>query len=166
MARAWLWHCHRLRQAEAKSDTFHQPPSEVHINRHKTTGAGRLVMRMRGVLKLLLNTPIFPTTRRAWLFSLSWAICSVSIVRYEKVGQKSVRFVGVDTEESQGCESEAWCDLLCPHLMSPHVTWISSSFGISFCPCAFPAPLIAIFHFPFLPFPVLLASLLNSFSSL
>mmetsp|Transcript_106944 Transcript_106944/g.130427 ORF Transcript_106944/g.130427 Transcript_106944/m.130427 type:complete len:269 (+) Transcript_106944:56-862(+) len=54
----------------------------VHINRHKTTGAGRLVMRMRGVLKLLLNTPIFPTTR------------------YEKVGQKSVRFVGVDTEES------------------------------------------------------------------
>lgn len=39
--------------------------TEVHINRHKTTGAGRLVMRMRGVLKLLLNTPIFPTTRRA-----------------------------------------------------------------------------------------------------
>ena len=54
----------------------------VHINRHKTTGAGRLVMRMRGVLKLLLNTPIFPSTR------------------YEKVGEKSVRFVGVDTEES------------------------------------------------------------------
>lgn len=39
---------------------------EVHINRHKTSGAGRLVMRMRGVLKLLLNTPIFPTTRQAW----------------------------------------------------------------------------------------------------
>lgn len=54
----------------------------VHINRHKATGAGRLVMRMRGVLKLLLNTPIFPTTR------------------YEKVGQKSVRFVGVDNDES------------------------------------------------------------------
>ena len=38
--------------------------SQVHINRHKATGAGRLVMRMRGVLKLLLNTPIFPTTRQ------------------------------------------------------------------------------------------------------
>ncbi|CAK9030316.1 Ran-specific GTPase-activating protein 2 (Ran-binding protein 2) (RANBP2) [Durusdinium trenchii] len=64
----------------------------VHINRHKTSGAGRLVMRMRGVLKLLLNTPIFPTTR------------------YEKVGQKSVRFVGVDTEESQSCHGEvAFC---------------------------------------------------------
>ncbi|CAK9030317.1 unnamed protein product [Durusdinium trenchii] len=65
----------------------------VHINRHKTSGAGRLVMRMRGVLKLLLNTPIFPTTR------------------YEKVGQKSVRFVGVDTEESQSCHGEGttWC---------------------------------------------------------
>ncbi|CAK9102043.1 unnamed protein product [Durusdinium trenchii] len=64
----------------------------VHINRHKTSGAGRLVMRMRGVLKLLLNTPIFPTTR------------------YEKVGQKSVRFVGVDTEESQSCHGEARVD--------------------------------------------------------
>eukprot|EP00440_Ansanella_granifera_P022819 gb/GFBE01024781.1/.p1 GENE.gb/GFBE01024781.1/~~gb/GFBE01024781.1/.p1 ORF type:complete len:310 (+),score=88.38 gb/GFBE01024781.1/:1-930(+) len=52
----------------------------VHLNRHKKTGAGRLVMRMRGVLKLLLNTPVFPTTK------------------YEKVGQKSVRFVGVDAE--------------------------------------------------------------------
>lgn len=39
-------------------------------------------MRMRGVLKLLLNTPLFPNTK------------------YEKVGQKSVRFVGVDAEES------------------------------------------------------------------
>merc|ERR1712039_1091875 len=55
----------------------------VHINRHRKTGAGRLVMRMRGVLKLLLNTPVFPTTK------------------YEKVGQKSVRFVGVDTDESR-----------------------------------------------------------------
>eukprot|EP00930_Biecheleria_cincta_P038843 TRINITY_DN26703_c0_g1_i1.p1 TRINITY_DN26703_c0_g1~~TRINITY_DN26703_c0_g1_i1.p1 ORF type:complete len:369 (-),score=96.57 TRINITY_DN26703_c0_g1_i1:1-1107(-) len=52
----------------------------VHINKHRKTGAGRLVMRMRGVLKLLLNTPIFPTTK------------------YEKVGQKSVKFVGVDTD--------------------------------------------------------------------
>merc|ERR1740121_532056 len=52
----------------------------VHINRHGTTGAGRLVMRMRGVLKLLLNTPVFPTTK------------------YEKVGQKSVKFVGVDAD--------------------------------------------------------------------
>lgn len=53
----------------------------VHINKHAKTGAGRLVMRMRGVLKLLLNTPVFPTTK------------------YEKVGQKSVRFVGVDAEK-------------------------------------------------------------------
>lgn len=52
----------------------------VHINRHSKTGDGRLVMRMRGVLKLLLNTPVFPTTK------------------YERVGQKSVRFVGVDAE--------------------------------------------------------------------
>jgi len=56
----------------------------VHINRHGKTGAGRLVMRMRGVLKLLLNTPVFPTTK------------------YEKVGQKSMRFVGVDAEEDAG----------------------------------------------------------------
>lgn len=54
----------------------------VHINRHKKTGAGRLVMRMRGVLKLLLNTPVFPTTK------------------YEKVGNRSVCFVGVDVEGS------------------------------------------------------------------
>jgi len=53
----------------------------VHINRHAKTGAGRLVMRMRGVLKLVLNTPVFPTAK------------------YEKVGQKSVRFVGFDTDE-------------------------------------------------------------------
>lgn len=52
----------------------------VEINRHKRTRACRLVMRMRGVLKLLLNTPVFPTTR------------------YEMVGQKSVRFVGVDAD--------------------------------------------------------------------
>lgn len=52
----------------------------VHINKHRKTGAGRLVMRMRGVLKLLLNTPVFPTTK------------------YEKVGQKSVKFVGVDAD--------------------------------------------------------------------
>ncbi|CAE7657869.1 YRB2 [Symbiodinium microadriaticum] len=52
----------------------------VQINRHKRTRACRLVMRMRGVLKLLLNTPVFPTTR------------------YEMVGQKSVRFVGVDAD--------------------------------------------------------------------
>lgn len=50
----------------------------VHVYKHKTTGEGRLVMRLRGVLKLLLNTPIIPTTK------------------YEKVGQKSVRFVGID----------------------------------------------------------------------
>lgn len=53
----------------------------VHINRHRASGAGRIVMRMRGVLKLLLNTPVFPTTR------------------YEKMGQKTVRFVGIDAEE-------------------------------------------------------------------
>ncbi|CAE7448184.1 YRB2 [Symbiodinium natans] len=45
-------------------------------------------MRMRGVLKLLLNTPVFPTTR------------------YEMVGQKSVRFVGVDAEAQDGTKSE------------------------------------------------------------
>lgn len=57
----------------------------VRVSRHRETGAGRLVMRLKGVLKLLLNTPVLPTTR------------------YEKVGQKSVRFVGVDTErESDG----------------------------------------------------------------
>lgn len=54
----------------------------LHINRHAKTNAGRLVMRMRGVLKLLLNTPVFPTAK------------------YEKVGQKSVRFMGVDPDES------------------------------------------------------------------
>lgn len=53
----------------------------VHINRHRKTGKGRLVMRMRGVLKLLLNTPIFPTAK------------------YELVGQKSVRFLGVDVDD-------------------------------------------------------------------
>lgn len=39
-------------------------------------------MRMRGVLKLLLNTPVFPSSK------------------YERVGQKSVRFVGVDAEDA------------------------------------------------------------------
>merc|ERR1711920_631325 len=53
----------------------------VHVYKHKKTGAGRLVMRLRGVLKLLLNTPIIPTTK------------------YEKVGQKSVRFDGIDTAD-------------------------------------------------------------------
>jgi len=55
----------------------------LHINRRQENGreTGRLVMRMRGVLKLLLNTPIFST-------------------RYEKVGQKSVRFVGVDPDDT------------------------------------------------------------------
>lgn len=52
----------------------------VHINRHKRTGAGRLVMRLRGVGKLLLNTPVFPTGK------------------YERVAQKSVRFLGVDVD--------------------------------------------------------------------
>jgi len=52
----------------------------VHINRHSKTGAGRLVMRLRGVGKLLLNTPVFPTTK------------------YERLGQKSVRFMGVDVD--------------------------------------------------------------------
>ena len=42
----------------------------MHINRHKKTRAVRLVMRMRGVLKLLLNTPVFPTARRAQEASL------------------------------------------------------------------------------------------------
>merc|ERR1740121_881352 len=69
----------------------------VHINRHGTTGAGRLVMRMRGVLKLLLNTPVFPTTK------------------YEKVGQKSMRFVGVDTEEDAGAPREV---ALCAYRLS------------------------------------------------
>ncbi|CAE8656366.1 unnamed protein product, partial [Polarella glacialis] len=55
----------------------------VHVNRHRKTGAGRLVMRMRGILKVLLNTPVFPTTT------------------YEKVGQKSVRFVGVHDQPSE-----------------------------------------------------------------
>lgn len=61
----------------------------LHINRHGKTGAGRMVMRMRGVLKLLLNTPLIPNTK------------------YEKVGQKSVRFVGVDAEEGSLKEKEA-----------------------------------------------------------
>merc|ERR1712151_598775 len=52
----------------------------IHINRHRQKGSCRLVMRMRGVLKLLLNTPIFPTTK------------------YEKIGQKLIRFVGVDAK--------------------------------------------------------------------
>jgi len=55
----------------------------VHVNRHRQSGAGRIVMRMRGVGKLLLNTPVFPTTK------------------YEKIGQKSVRFVGVDDGEEK-----------------------------------------------------------------
>mmetsp|Transcript_29604 Transcript_29604/g.55410 ORF Transcript_29604/g.55410 Transcript_29604/m.55410 type:complete len:278 (+) Transcript_29604:68-901(+) len=63
----------------------------VHINRHKKTRAGRLVMRMRGVLKLLLNTPIFPTTR------------------YEMVGQKSVRFVGVDADKENSEKEVPLC---------------------------------------------------------
>jgi len=53
----------------------------LHINWNAKTGSGRLVMRMRGVLKVLLNTPVFPTTK------------------YERVGQKSVRFVGIDPED-------------------------------------------------------------------
>lgn len=53
----------------------------VHINRNRKTGAGRMVMRMRGVLKLLLNSPVLPTAK------------------YEKVGQKSVRFVGIDAAD-------------------------------------------------------------------
>jgi len=56
----------------------------VHINKHRKTGACRLVMRLRGVLKLLLNTPVFPTTK------------------YEKLGKKSVSFVGVDSEVNGG----------------------------------------------------------------
>lgn len=56
----------------------------VHINRHKKTGAGRLVMRMRGVGKLVLNTPAFPTGK------------------YERVGQKTVRFLGVDVDAEAG----------------------------------------------------------------
>lgn len=77
--------------ADAKTDWQWQERGSgvVHINRHRKTGAGRLVMRMRGVLKLLLNTPVFPTTK------------------YEKVGQKSVRFVGVDTDESRSSDSNA-----------------------------------------------------------
>jgi Ran-binding protein 3 len=53
----------------------------LHINWNAKNGSGRLVMRMRGVLKVLLNTPVFPTTK------------------YERVGQKSVRFVGIDVED-------------------------------------------------------------------
>lgn len=56
----------------------------MRINRHKATGRGRIVMRMKGVLKVLLNTPIFPS-------------CN-----YEKVGQKSVKFVGVDIDGGGG----------------------------------------------------------------
>lgn len=52
----------------------------LHINRNSKTNASRLVMRMRGVLKLLLNTPIFPTGK------------------YEKMGENSVRFLGVDDD--------------------------------------------------------------------
>lgn len=53
---------------------------KVHINRHSKTETGRLVMRMRGVHRLLLNTPIIPTTK------------------YESLGKKSVRFVGADLD--------------------------------------------------------------------
>lgn len=56
----------------------------LHVNKHAKTGDGRMVMRMKGVLKLLLNTPVLPSTK------------------YEKVGQKSVRFVGVDVDASSG----------------------------------------------------------------
>jgi len=52
----------------------------LHINRSSKTNASRLVMRMRGVLKLILNTPIFPTGK------------------YEKMGENSVRFLGVDDD--------------------------------------------------------------------
>lgn len=58
----------------------------IHINRHSKTGAGRLVMRMRGVGKLLLNTPVFPTGK------------------YERVGQKSLRFIGVDVDGEAAVE--------------------------------------------------------------
>lgn len=53
----------------------------LHINRSAKSSGIRFVMRTRGVLKLVLNTPVFPTTK------------------YEKVGQKSVTFMGIDTEE-------------------------------------------------------------------
>lgn len=62
----------------------------IHLNRHRESGRGRLVMRMRGVRKVLLNTPVFPTTK------------------YEKVGQKSVKFMGVDVESAPSeCEKFA-----------------------------------------------------------
>mmetsp|Transcript_4814 Transcript_4814/g.10546 ORF Transcript_4814/g.10546 Transcript_4814/m.10546 type:complete len:307 (+) Transcript_4814:60-980(+) len=64
----------------------------VRVNRNTkdTKSPARLVMRMRGVLKVLLNTPIFPTTS------------------YEKIGQKSVKFVGID-EERAGSSDVAFC---------------------------------------------------------
>jgi len=75
----------------------------VHVHRHRS-GAGRLVMRMRGVLKLLLNTPVFPTTK------------------YDRVGQKSVRFVGVDTEQVVDGETlkgeDAGAGALCAYRLS------------------------------------------------
>lgn len=58
------------------------------INRHNTTGAGRMVLRMKGILKILLNTPVFPTTK------------------YERVGQKSVMFLAIDAE---GTTNASFC---------------------------------------------------------
>lgn len=72
----------------------------VHINRNRTRGTARLVMRMRGILKLLLNTPVFPTTK------------------YEKVGQKSVRFVGVDAEDAAATPKEEGKVSLCAFRLS------------------------------------------------
>eukprot|EP00811_Abedinium_folium_P009420 NODE_18707_length_880_cov_6.569721.p3 GENE.NODE_18707_length_880_cov_6.569721~~NODE_18707_length_880_cov_6.569721.p3 ORF type:complete len:159 (+),score=50.92 NODE_18707_length_880_cov_6.569721:98-574(+) len=60
--------------------------SIVQINKHSKTGVCRLVVRMRSVLKLLLNTPIFPTAK------------------YEKVGKKSVRFPGVEDGTAEGAQ--------------------------------------------------------------
>ena len=92
------------------------PLPEVHINRHKKTRAARLVMRMRGVLKLLLNTPVFPTTRRC-VSSGPWQPRCMRD-RYEMVGQKSVRFVGVDADtheaKSEKARSSACCVTPCP----------------------------------------------------
>jgi len=69
----------------------------VHINKHSKTGSGRLVLRMRGVGKLLLNTPVFPTGK------------------YEKVGQKSVRFVGVDVDAEATTDAKP---VLCSYRLS------------------------------------------------
>mmetsp|Transcript_12183 Transcript_12183/g.22453 ORF Transcript_12183/g.22453 Transcript_12183/m.22453 type:complete len:317 (-) Transcript_12183:28-978(-) len=64
----------------------------VRVNRNTkdASSPARLVMRMKGVLKVLLNTPIFPTAS------------------YEKIGQKSVKFVGID-EERAGSADVAFC---------------------------------------------------------